>query len=49
MKHLKSEFQSKLPHPEGIVLRPAVSHALKVRSSWSPAMSFLRQREGGRL
>jgi len=31
LKHLKSEFQSKLPHLEGIVLRPAVSHALKVR------------------
>ena len=45
------EFQSKPPHLEGIVLRPAVSHALKVRrklnmptwqesDSWSPAVSF---------
>ena len=34
-KHLKSEFQSKLPHLKGIVLRPAVSHALKVRRKYA--------------
>ena len=35
LKHLKSEFQSKLLHLEGIVLRPAVSHALKVRRKYA--------------
>lgn len=35
LKNLKSEFQSKLPHLEGIVLRPAVSHALKVKRKYA--------------
>ncbi len=36
LKQAKSEFQSKLPHLKGVVLRPtAVSHALRVRKKYA--------------
>ena len=35
LQQLKTDVESKLPHLEGIVLRPAVSHALKIKRKYA--------------